>query len=154
MPKSTSLTRLVPVVACDEDHVCGLDVPVHDPGFVRHGERREYLCGDPRCAYGVEARLHRQHALDRGALEQLHHEEGRVGRVRPHVDDANDVWMLEPGGRLRFATEPHQVLGLVRQPRVEHLDGHGPLEVLLVGLVDASHAPRADQATDAVTPCE
>ena len=79
-----------------EEQVRRLDVAVDEVRPVRDLERGERLVDDAERLAVVGALLAREEALERLALEQLHHaEEAPVGRDAD-VEDRDEVLVLEP----------------------------------------------------------
>ena len=68
-------------------------------------------------------------------------------RVNP-----TDVFMVEPGCRLRFDPEPPKVLLIIRLVAGKNLDRHRAMEGCVERLEDGSHATAADKAIEAIGP--
>src|SRR5204863_9620065 len=65
------------------------------------------------------------------------------------VVDVDDVLVLQRRDRQRLALEADGELRILGDRGLERLDGDGPVEALLHGLVDDRHAARADLLDDA-----
>src|SRR6185503_8128465 len=75
---------------------------------------------------------------------------GRAHPVLADLVDRDDVRMIERGGRLGFADEPPNPIFAPHQLGREDLEGHAPLEGLVLREVDLAHASRSERADDAV----
>ena len=71
-----------------------------------HGEIRGLRCGQRPARDSVAQRL---------ALEQLRHHVGHVA-LDVHVEDRDDVGVVERGGGLGFLRESRQTIGIAREP--------------------------------------
>lgn len=130
--------------------VAGLDVTVHDPAAVRVIQRRRHL------ADHAEREIERQrpaHALhDLSQRLPLHIFDGDVvdaidlaGIVQGH-----DVGMIEPGRGAGLVQKTGHKPRVPLQILVQDLQRHRPLQSLVIGQIDHSHAPAAKLALDAV----
>ena len=85
------------------------------------------------------------HALAQGhSLQQLRDHEGRP-LVRPHVEDRQNVGMVEDPGGARFQLEPVNAFGVVRELGRENLDRHLAAEAAIEGAIDLAHPAGAKQ---------
>ena len=66
------------------------------------------------------------------------------------VVDGHDVRVVEVGDGAGFGQIGLGVFGPGNEPAVRHLDGHEPLQLLVVGQVDAPEAALAQDSLDAV----
>ena len=89
--------------------------------------------------------------LQRLPLDVLHGDVGPVLALADLVDDA-DVRVVQRRGRLGLDEEALLELGLVHEVRGEELQGHGSLELEVLGLVDDTHTAVADLLDDPVFP--
>jgi hypothetical protein len=62
--------------------------------------------------------------------------------------NANDIRMVEPRRRLRLRPEAEQVLGSGNGASEDHLEGHGPVKVRLIGFKDDPHATPSEFGQD------
>ena len=132
-----------------QQHVGGLDVPVDQPAGVRRVQRGRGL-GDQRAGPGGRQRAHPVDQRPHVAAGDVAHGDVQHTVGLPGAEHRNDVRVL--GGR-RYA-------GLLDEPRPEylvagevggqHLQGHPPVEVVVVGAVDHGHAAPADLLLDPV----
>ena len=87
---------------------------------------------------------------DRGALDELHHEERLIGLRGAAVEDAGDVGVIHQGQRLTLGVEPGQ-----DGPRIhtdlDQLEGDLALDGLgLIGAVDGAHPAFAEDVSERV----
>ncbi len=133
-------------VAADH-HVVGLEVPVHEPLFVRGGEAAPRRPEDPQDLLPA-AGLRCQPVGDGVPLDELHRDEDLIVE-RPHVVDHDDVRVREPGDRLRLAQRPLPPLGqrdAVAGLDPQELDRDLSVQLRIVGGVDLPHPAAPDQA--------
>jgi hypothetical protein len=81
---------------------------------------------------------------ERVALQQLHAQEQLAVRELVAVVDADDVAVVEQRERLALADEPLAAIGAELERLVEHLDGHGPIELEVMPAPHGPHAALAD----------
>ena len=128
--------------------VGGFQVAVDDPCAVRGLERIADLFG------GMKRLVDRQWPLrdpirQRGALDELEHQRLRIGGIFQTVDPA-DVGMVERGQHLRFAAEPRQPVGIVREGFGKDLQRDIPTELRIPGSIHFAHAALANQGSDLI----
>ena len=87
------------------------------------------------------------HRIERGPLDELH-DVIRNAIVLAEPEDRDDVGMVQPRRGLRLTLKPHPLRGVAQHPLGEDLEGHGPAQGDLHGLVDDPHAPAADLPDD------
>ena len=140
---------LAPVLLVDE-HVRGLDVPVHQAAPVRRVQGVGHLGGDGDRAGGLEHAFAPQERLEVGALDVPHRDEqAPVGL--PRLVDRDDVGVVEPGGEARLAQQALAEALVVGQRRIEELERDRPVEAGVPGEVDLAHAAAAGQLLDAIS---
>lgn len=134
-------------VVCHHD-VGRLDVPVDDPllvGFVQafsdlDCERENVIDGERPLLDPV---------LESPALDKFHRDEGSAVVFIDLVDRA-DVGMVEGGRRPGFVYEAGLGVFIAREIGVEELEGDGPFELRVLGLVDHAHPALAELGEDLV----
>ncbi len=97
-------------------------------------------------------RLHRLSAdavLECLALQQLHGDEG-LPLVLVDVVDRADVGVVEGGGGLGLAPEPLEGDPIAEELLGQELQGNGPVEAGVLGLVDDTHPSAAKLLEDPV----
>ena len=99
-----------------------------EPGLVRAPEGPAHLDEDGRRGRGREAPLAPEPQLEVLALEQLHHDEGRVV-LDAVVVDLDDVRALELRARLRLALEARARVGGGGELGRHELDRHVDVEL-------------------------
>jgi hypothetical protein len=114
----------------------------------RGAVERSTLYRDRQCLCGRQRTL-RQPVRQRLAVEQLHDEERRAV-VLADVVQRTDVRVGQLRDRARFAIEARAELRVRGQRGRQDLDGDGPVEPRVAGLVDFAHAARANGAEDFV----
>ena len=135
-----------------EHHVGRLQIAMDDPFLVRRFEGVEHL---PGMGDGFVKR-HRASLQPRGqrlAVDELENQVARlagVGDFEP-VDRA-DVRVAQCGEDLRFAFEPGDAFGVVRDEIRQGLDGDVAVQSRVAGFVDLAHSPRAKLGLDLVGP--
>ncbi len=81
------------------------------------------------------------------AFNQFHHQEVRIaGSVG--VVSLDNVRVIEPGQRLHLTLKPLGESVAIRQPVMQNLDRHNPVELLLLRPVHRSHSAGTDQSED------
>ena len=115
------------------------------------GERegRRDLCCDLRCLARFDRALGAEDVAQCAPLDVLHDDEVRAILLSPVVD-ADDVGVVERGGRLGFATEPFHERRIAGELREEGLERDVPREQPVTGEVDLGHAPLRQLAQDLV----
>ena len=132
-----------------EQNILGLDVTVDDPAAVRVTQRVRHLSRDLDGIVQRELLLAVQPLPQRLTLGVGHDvEEQPVGLAR--IVERQDVRVTEIGARCDLAEEP---LRTERggQLRAEHLDGHAPPVLQVLGEPHDGHAAMAQLASDAIT---
>jgi hypothetical protein len=139
----------------DDDHALGadddivrLEISVHDAGSMGghqpppgREKRLEHLA--PPALLGAEP------IGQRRPLHELHGDE-RLSALRVDIENRDDIWMLQPSQRSRFAQElkvrPCHRCAL----RADELDGDGAAERRIDSRKHAAHSSGADEAADGV----
>ena len=100
-----------------------------------------------------EGPLFLEELLQRVSLHILEHEVGPDVWVVSHVEDLNDIRMMEQGRRARLVLEAAQEhlahLGIEGQV-AERLHGDLPVEIGVMRQVDVAHGARPEETLDAV----
>ena len=112
---------------------------LHGQGHVAHnlgGQPRGQRSGDDLFAQAV-------------AVDQFEGEEW-FAVMRADFVDVDDVGMLEPGHRLGLGAKAGQIAFGGEVPGQDHLKGHEPVEPVLAGLVNHTHAATAQDVEDVV----
>ena len=126
-----------------DEEVLGLQIPMHDPLFVRRGQPVSHLerviDGLPRWKPAA-----RQRGSQRLAFQQLADYVGRAV-VRADVVDRGDAGVIEPPGRPGLLLEAVQPVGIVGKRGGKHLDRDVPVEPRVPRLVYLSHSPGAER---------
>ena len=91
--------------------------------------------------------------FERLAFHELHHEHGLTA-ILEHVVEPHDVRVLEARERGGLALEALAKLGIVGDPRVEHLERDDAAQPLVVGTPDDAHATTAELLDGAISPCD
>ncbi len=139
------------VGAGHEEEVRGLEIAVDDVERVRLGERAARLVGEGHGLLpGELAAALAGERGDVGALQVLHHHEGRAVLQRVDVHHAHDVLAgeAERGARLAEHARGHGVV--VEERRVQHLDRDELVEAEVARLEHEAHAAAAEDALDRV----
>ena len=137
-----------PVVVGEED-VGRLDVPVDEPGPVRGLQRLGDSGGDLHGLGRSEATFVVEVAAQRDPPHQLH-DDGLVAVAAVRVVDGDDRRVGQAGGGDGLAAEALDEVLVAGQVGVEDLDGHRPVEDLVVGLPDLGHPTDGQSALEAV----
>ena len=112
--------------------------------------------GLARLEHVVDRARHVERALfvDRlrevGALEVLHHHEGRAALERADIEHAGDVLALQLDGGPGLAREPADDLGVLEGIGEQELEGDELLELEVLGRDDQPHAALAEDVLDPV----
>jgi hypothetical protein len=87
--------------------------------------------------------------LERGAVKELHDEEG-ASVFFANVVDSADVGMIQRGRRLGFASKPFERLAVLREIFRKELEGNEAAEASVLRLVDHAHAAATELFDDPV----
>ena len=136
-------------LAARQEQVRRLDVAVHDPALVEHGET---LAGAPRDRERlVERQTGAREALTEVlAFEPLHRDVGTASLGDAVRDVLHDPRVAHLGEDLRLAAE---ALGVARR-RMQDLDGDRAAGESIASAKDLAHSARADQLLDLETVCD
>ena len=138
-----------------QDQVRRLDVAVDDALAVRVVHRGGDLADEADDLLGREADPPLQDGGDRLALHELH---GQIGdaRLLADVEEGDDVGVGQgagdPGLVVEALDEGLVLRALARDVEPDRLDGQGPLDERVEGLVDRAHRAVADAVLDLVAP--
>ncbi len=105
--------------------VVRLEIAVHDAQAVGFGDGRTDLFEDVDHPARRQPSLLCQHVGKRTAVEVLHHQVRDLPGARrgeAEIGDVDDVGVAQAAGRFRFAPEPLDELGILREVRVDDLD--------------------------------
>ena len=117
----------VDVAAGVEQHVGGLDVPVHEAARVRGVERGGHRGDDRRRQLGLEPALAAQQRAQVLALDVAHDLEQHAVLLA-RVVDRDDVRMVQRRGDLRLRDEAAAEGRITGERGRDQLDGHVPVE--------------------------
>jgi hypothetical protein len=152
---NAEVQQVGPIGRVDDD-VRGLHVPVDDARgvgqFERFGDGGQPAGGAsvPRAPIGGRpaAEVHLvQQLAQRRAVDVRRHDEGSA-LVLAETEHGHDRRMAQPGGVHGFLLEARHEPGGPGQLRLEHLDGHIPLQREVPGQIDHAHAPPTDLAQE------
>ena len=110
------------------------------PLRVRGAQRARHLVQDGDRAQQLEAPLSLQDAVERLALQVLHHEEDRAVVRLAEVGDVDDVGVVDEARGARLAQEALDRLLAAAVAVVEDLHRHLFTDVDVLGAVDDAHA--------------
>jgi hypothetical protein len=88
---------------------------------------------------------------ERAVRAELHHDEGVGARTRDHVVDRDDMRAGHRGKGTGFPVEAPREHRVAGEARPENLQRDVPVELLVVGAPDRSHATRAQARVDPVS---
>ena len=145
-PKSVILTALDAVF---EQDVARLDVAMDQARLVSRGEAGSGLAADAEDVFQLEGAFAVDFVLERLALDELHHQVGRLMRIVDGVD-RDDVLVMDGRGGCGFAEEPLDGDGIGGQLRGHHFDRDDAAELGVEGPQDGAHAAVADDFDDFV----
>ena len=146
-PKSVRYGPTVPV----EQHVGRLDVAVHDAGPVGGGQRAQQGVGQVVARRPAAAGPRAAHVLTQRAARQVGHDQHHVVVLVHHVEQGDDVGVVERGQGLGLAADAlagagHLVGAAVQGQALEGDRSAGPVE----GQVDHAHAAATQPAHERV----
>ncbi len=99
---------------------------------------------------------HRERSLGQALGQALPldeaHREIMLPLVLADLEDRNDAWMVEVGGRLGFGVEPSDFSLIGKLAGEDHLERNRAVEAHLPGAEDDPHAAAGDLANDLVVP--
>ena len=135
-------------VFVDED-VAGFDVAMDHAALVGVVERLRHLLAHlQHVFFGEDAPFDEQRA-QRLALDELHDEEV-VTTLFAEVVARDDVRIVERSDDARLAAQPIDVATVARQRRLQDLQRHDAVELLVARLEHGPHRARADAVEDLV----
>jgi len=146
--------RAIPKSVSSHQDVGRLDVPVHDARPVRGAQRGD----DPQADLGrpgrAEGPLLLKQVTQRPVREELH-DDPRTAVFLDDVENPDHVWVVEPGGQLRFrggaaAGRLLFRLGKVHRPD-QFLHRHLTAKELIAGPPHNAHAATADDRAEPVS---
>jgi hypothetical protein len=135
-----------------EHDVGRLDVAVDDAALMAELQAGQQRFHDPDRLAGREALVLVQQGLERGPVDELHHDVGELVGLAV-VEDANDVGMGQAAGGLGLALEAGQFLlgfGVGGVGQSKGFDRHPAVDDRVVGVVDGSHGTLPQDARDLV----
>jgi len=120
-----------------------------DPRRMRSRQSREELQreirnGRPWQRPALQARA------QRFSVEQLHHDERRVGEA--YVVYRQNIGMREGGDRPRLMFEAADPIGIRHKGVRQHFDGDVPIEARVLRLIHLAHSARSNERDDFVRP--
>ena len=125
-----------------------LDITVHDAPFVTVGESLgDRGTDEADVALRERARIHRDAQV--GALDEFEYEYRGTAFVGDRVVQRDEARVIQRGKHAHFAVVATHVV-IVGQFRPEDLERDATGKRGIGGLVDARHAPAANEALDAV----
>ena len=136
------------VAALGDENIGGLDVAVDDSFGVRGVESVGDFDGEIQENVGLQ-RLARDAMLQRHAVEEFHGDEGPTVLLSDLVDGA-DVGMVQGRGRLGFALETGQRLGIFGHLIGKKFEGHEAVQGCVFGFVNDAHSAAAQLFYDEV----
>ena len=136
-----------------DEHVAGLHVAVDDAVAVGEAEGGGHVGADVGHPVGVERALGAQDVRQRAAVDVLHDDEVGAVRLAPVVD-ADDVGVVEVGGRRGLPPEPLDERRVGGELGEQHLHGDGPVEQLVAGEEHLGHAAAPEAPVQLVATVE
>ena len=133
-----------------DQHVRGRQVTMDDAALVRVGERSSDRPRHRPCLLPRE-RPAPGELRQAGSLHELHDEERRLA-VLAVVVEAHHVLVLERGQHPSLTRESAPQVGVLRDPRMQQLDGHVAVEPLVARPPDRAHAATADAGAQHIAP--
>ncbi len=134
-----------------EEDISRLDVAVDQPLGMGRAQSGQALVGNSGGFFDGQSAVGLQAPCQRHSVDVLHGEEVMAGIFADEVH-GDDVRVTDSGGGGRFGPESPHEIRVTSQFLRQDLDGHVPLEHLVVALVDVAHSPPADPADDAEVP--
>ena len=134
-----------------EEDVVRLEIAVNDAGDVRGAEPVEQLEHHRRGdRWGVRRPARLDALRERLAVEELHDHVPLAARELAEIEHLDDVLGADVSRRLGLALEPLARRRVVRDARVQHLDGHAMANADVLAFVDRTHTALAEQPDDPV----
>ena len=150
-PRHAEVGHLDPAVMGDQ-HIAGLDVPVHDALRVRGSQRTRQLLGDVDRLPGAERTV--GEPVDQAlAIHQLGHVVDPLRR-RSHIVDLDDARVADAGQQLRLALEATHPIGVLSPPGLDYLDGDNARQPPVAAAIDAAERALANDSVELVAPIE
>ena len=131
-----------------EQDIGGLEIAVEDAAGMRVGHRLGRLGHQAGGGAGILlVPLHQGHEAAAG--DELH-AEVMLAVVAADLVDRDNAGVVEQRHGLGLIAEAAQLVVAGEQAGLDHLQGHGPVERDLAGLIDDTHAPAAQLAPDLI----
>ncbi len=141
------------IVRLEED-IRGLQIAVDDAGLVGGRQCIRHRMQNRQRLLRIERTALPEYRGECSALQQLHADEEQIGlspmarRVTEEIVDATDIGMGDTPGELHLAPKAVHGLGKAKNLRPDGLDGDPGLELLILDLVDLTHAAVRQKGDD------
>ena len=145
-PRQPKVEQLRPRLG--QHDVGGLQIPVDDPLPVRLVQRIRHVDGDLQRL--VEWQCPFLQPLGHGLSIEILHDQKVDAVLASDVMEGADVRVVQGGDGASFSFKPLLQVRIRRHMLWQHLDGDGPVQPGVGGLVDLAHAPRAEGGVDLV----
>ena len=136
------------MAAIGNEDIGRLDVAMNDALLVRRVQRFGNVERNPQGLVGVQ-RIAVEHLEERVALHVLHHDVRTVAVLADFVHRA-DVGMVQSGSGARLAAKALQRGGVLDHVVRQEFQRHEAAKIEVLGLVNQSHTPTANQFNNAV----
>ena len=132
------------------DNILGLHIPMDDAAVVGGLQSQRHLDSDAGGLADTQLALSGDVILQGDSFHQLH--DNIVNSiVLPHIVHINDIGMGEAGRRLGLPLELVHKVCISAELSLHNLESHHTVQLVILGLIDISHAAGAHPADDLIT---
>ena len=153
-PEVQQLRRRCAVRIERQHDVLGFKVPMHDPELMGPLEGIDQREQNGERVFFAKMPVLEEHVAKRRPVQELHHQIRDVPTIFTHVEDVDDVWVVELNRRTRFSQEPFAQSLEMGECGVQYLHSHLSLRPDVRRAVHRGHAARPYDGAEPVLAAE